>query len=160
MTDLCRFLAAHGPMLFFGATGLLALGWLGMAVHRAPVHRQRAGELTILGVLVWLVLAVVPLPRLSLGELSLGPVAENTGWDEANVGWDEAERSPTMSPRRWWSFAPSYGRADRKGGAADDSAGIRRPPRSTPRGPRVLRARQSVISPRCNRRHRLGCRPA
>jgi len=123
MTDLCRFLAAQGPMLFLGATGLLALGWLGMAVHRAPVHRQRAGELTILGVLVWLALAVVPLPRLSLGELSLDPVAENAGWVEANVEWDEAERSPAMSPRRRWNSVPSYGFADRKSGTADDTAG-------------------------------------
>ncbi len=56
-------------MLLIGATVLLALGWIGMKAQRAAVHRQRAGELTILGVLAWLVLAVLPLPRISLSPL-------------------------------------------------------------------------------------------
>jgi len=68
MSELCRFLAGQGPAFLLAATCLLALGWLGMAVQRATVHRQRAGELAIFGVLVWLALAVVPLPRISLSD--------------------------------------------------------------------------------------------
>jgi len=58
-------LAEHGGMLLCGTTLLLGLGCLAMWLERSPIHRRRAGELAVLGVLVWLVLALVPMPRLS-----------------------------------------------------------------------------------------------
>jgi hypothetical protein len=63
------FLARHGGMLLAGSTLLLALGGLGTLLHRSPVHRQRVGELTVLAVLLWIVLACVPLPRVAVDAL-------------------------------------------------------------------------------------------
>jgi beta-lactamase regulating signal transducer with metallopeptidase domain len=69
MNALCHCLAEHGGGLLAAATGLLAIGCAGMALQRSPIHRQRAGETAILGVLVWLILACVPLPRYRLWDL-------------------------------------------------------------------------------------------
>ena len=68
MNRAAELLAEHGPTLLVGATILLALGMAAMLLARWPVHRQRIGEATLLGTLVWLTLACVPLPRLSLGD--------------------------------------------------------------------------------------------
>ena len=57
-------LADHALVLFAGSTTLLALGCGWMAWLRSPAHRQRLGELTVAGVLVWLILALIPLPRM------------------------------------------------------------------------------------------------
>jgi len=65
MNLLCRYLAEHGTVLLAGSTCLLVLGSAGMLLQRSPIHRQRAGELAVLGVLVWAAIALVPLPRLS-----------------------------------------------------------------------------------------------
>ncbi len=85
MNAIARYLAEHGGLLIFGATGLLALGCLGAALCRSPIHRQRAGEAAMLGVLVWAVLAMIPLPRLSFsptdsqrGDALSAPVATTT----------------------------------------------------------------------------------
>ncbi|MHC4175957.1 MAG: M56 family metallopeptidase [Planctomycetota bacterium] len=69
MSTLLQHLAAEGGVLLAAATCLLAIGCAGMALHRSPIHRQRAGELAILGVLVWLALACLPLPRYGLPRL-------------------------------------------------------------------------------------------
>ena len=66
MSYLLQYLVQHGPMLLAGSSLLLAAGTFAVFVQRSPVHRQRSGELTALAVLVWLVLANLPLPRLSL----------------------------------------------------------------------------------------------
>jgi hypothetical protein len=57
------FLVAHGPTILTGGTLLLAAGALATVAQRSPATRQRAAEMTILGLVVWLVLACVPLPR-------------------------------------------------------------------------------------------------
>ncbi|HVC99205.1 MAG TPA: M56 family metallopeptidase [Pirellulales bacterium] len=57
------FISAEGPMLLAGGTLLLAAGALATFGQRSPAARQRAAELTMFGVLVWMVLACVPLPR-------------------------------------------------------------------------------------------------
>lgn len=78
MNGLLQDLGEHGGGLLLAATSLLALGCIGMSLQRSPIHRQRAGEIAILGVLVLLILACVPLPRYRLSGLwSLGPVASN-----------------------------------------------------------------------------------
>src|SRR2546430_17322564 len=63
MSQLSEFFAAHGWMLAWGVTALLVCGALVAAVVRSVVLRQRVCELCVLGALVWLVLASVPMPR-------------------------------------------------------------------------------------------------
>ena len=63
MDLLCRYLVEHGAVLLAGSTCLLVLGSAGMLLQRSPIHRQRAGELAVLGVLVWAAVALVPLSR-------------------------------------------------------------------------------------------------
>lgn len=60
-----EFLAANGPMLLAGATAWLGVGTVALRLLRSPVRRQRAAEMTVLCVLVWGVLACLPLPRWS-----------------------------------------------------------------------------------------------
>lgn len=64
MNALPQFLAQIGPTLVLGATALLSVGAAAIALTESPLHRQRTGELTMLTLLSWLVLACVPLPRL------------------------------------------------------------------------------------------------
>ena len=45
------------------------IGCAAAGLTRSPAHRQRIGELTIAGVLIWLVLALVPLPRVLSGSI-------------------------------------------------------------------------------------------
>jgi hypothetical protein len=63
MTRVIAFLVEHGAMLATGATVLLLLGTLATLLARAPLHRQRIGEMSVLATLAWLVLACLPLPR-------------------------------------------------------------------------------------------------
>lgn len=70
MMPLLDLLADHLGMLALGATGLLSVGALAMLLQRSPIQRQRTGELTIVAVLVWMLLACIPLPRWSLEGLT------------------------------------------------------------------------------------------
>lgn len=70
MNELLQFLIEHGRMLAIGTTGLLLLGTLAMFLQRTPIHRQRAGEFTILAVLAWMILACIPLPRWAMQGIS------------------------------------------------------------------------------------------
>ena len=63
MMRVVAFLVEHGAMLATGATVLLLLGTLATLLARAPLHRQRIGEMSVLATLVWVVLACLPLPR-------------------------------------------------------------------------------------------------
>jgi hypothetical protein len=49
--------------LLIGSTVILGLGTLVAVLAVAPVHRQRGAELSVFATLVWLGLALVPLPR-------------------------------------------------------------------------------------------------
>lgn len=69
MTETLHFLETHGGMLITGATALLVVGGVALLLHRAPINRQRAGELTILAVMTWMLIACIPLPRFSTNEL-------------------------------------------------------------------------------------------
>ena len=64
MSALLPLLAQCAVLLVCGSTVLLALGCGAVLLCKSPVHRQRISELTIAGVLVWMVLALFPLPRL------------------------------------------------------------------------------------------------
>ena len=66
-------LAAQGVVLLAGVTGFLAAGAVAVRLQRSPIHRQRLADLTVACTLAWLVLACVPLPRLSL----IGPAAND-----------------------------------------------------------------------------------
>jgi beta-lactamase regulating signal transducer with metallopeptidase domain len=63
MTHLIDATINNGPALFAGVTLLLTFGCLAVAAHRSPVHRQRLAELAISATLIWVILAVTPLPR-------------------------------------------------------------------------------------------------
>jgi beta-lactamase regulating signal transducer with metallopeptidase domain len=64
MNDLLQMLAENALLWVCGTTLLLALGCGAVLLCQSPVHRQRIAELTIAGVLGWMVLALFPLPRL------------------------------------------------------------------------------------------------
>jgi beta-lactamase regulating signal transducer with metallopeptidase domain len=64
MTDVLNLLAENALLLVCGTSLLLALGCAAVWLCKSPVHRQRIAELTIAGVLGWMVLALFPLPRL------------------------------------------------------------------------------------------------
>jgi beta-lactamase regulating signal transducer with metallopeptidase domain len=99
-----QFLTENGAMLLVGTTMLLSLGACALIFQRVPVHRQRIGELTILAVLFWLVLACLPLPRYSpaFSWLSTTP---GEGTKLANRSVPKPE-SPTLSPETI-PFAPT-----------------------------------------------------
>jgi beta-lactamase regulating signal transducer with metallopeptidase domain len=63
MNDLINAIVSNGTALLVGATLLLTFGCLAVAAHRSPVHRQRLAEFAIAATLIWLILAVTPLPR-------------------------------------------------------------------------------------------------
>ena len=65
MSQLTAFLRAHGLMLATGITPLLLAGVLLATIVRSPVLRQRICELTVVAAIVWAVLAILPLPRLT-----------------------------------------------------------------------------------------------
>ncbi|QDU44963.1 BlaR1 peptidase M56 [Symmachiella dynata] len=69
MNETLHFLEIHGGMLITGASALLAVGGVALLLHRAPINRQRAGELTIVAVMAWMIIACIPLPRFSTSEL-------------------------------------------------------------------------------------------
>lgn len=83
--DVSALLTSLVPLLVMGTTLFLALGCLVMRMTRSPVHRQRVGEMTLLGVLLWSVLAFVPLPRLLPAQ----------GFH----AWDATKSSETIIPR-------------------------------------------------------------
>jgi beta-lactamase regulating signal transducer with metallopeptidase domain len=95
MSTFSRFLAEQGGLLLAAATCLLAIGCLGMALHRSPIHRQRAGEMAILGVLVWVVLACLPLPRYRLWDVR--PAAA-VGPDNRRLAEAVDDPPPTFQP--------------------------------------------------------------
>lgn len=64
MPTLADRLGSYLPLFAGGTTGLLLLGCVLMLLTRSPAYRQRIGELTLIAVLGWLLLACVPLPRL------------------------------------------------------------------------------------------------
>lgn len=64
MNALLLLVAQNGLLLLAGTTLLLSLGCGAVLLCKSPVHRQRISELTIAGVLVWMVLALFPFPRL------------------------------------------------------------------------------------------------
>ena len=69
MNETLHFLETHGGMLITGASALLVVGGAALLLHRAPINRQRAGELTIIAVMAWMLIACIPLPRWSTSEL-------------------------------------------------------------------------------------------
>ncbi|HEV8291225.1 MAG TPA: hypothetical protein VGP94_04860, partial [Tepidisphaeraceae bacterium] len=73
MRALLDFLVVHGPMLLVGVTVLLALAAVLVVVHRQPIHRQRIAEATMVVCMIWLILACVPLPRLSVDRKKPAP---------------------------------------------------------------------------------------
>lgn len=77
MNDVFRLACECFLLLISGSTLVLGLGCLAVAACRSPVHRQRLAELTVGAFFVWLVLTLVPLPRLAwppFGERNEAPV--------------------------------------------------------------------------------------
>lgn len=63
-THLSNNVLAVALLLVGGITLFLALGAIVIWWMRSPVHRQRCGELTLIGAFLWALLAVIPMPRL------------------------------------------------------------------------------------------------
>ena len=59
-------LVEHGPALLLGVTAVLLAGVLAMLLHRAPLQRRWLGLVTAVGVGLYLVVGLWPLPRLAL----------------------------------------------------------------------------------------------
>ncbi|MFI5378619.1 MAG: M56 family metallopeptidase [Tepidisphaerales bacterium] len=66
MTGLITFLCEHGLMLLAGSTAMLAGGTIVAAIVRSPAHRQRIAECSVAAVIVWAVLACVPMRRVEV----------------------------------------------------------------------------------------------
>ena len=99
MNTIVLFLAEHGLILLAGATSLLAVGCLGTAFQRPPVQQQRAGELAVLGILLWFVSAVVPLPRLTKLAMLDGPTAGLPTYSDADattIAFSQPPRETTL----------------------------------------------------------------
>src|SRR5687768_10640345 len=76
MNAVLEFLSEHGSRLAVGASAILALGCLLVWCVRQPIHKQRLAELSVIGALLWLGLAVLPLERRTAPEVS----EKNSGW--------------------------------------------------------------------------------
>jgi beta-lactamase regulating signal transducer with metallopeptidase domain len=87
MSTVCQYLVQHGVALLAAATCLLAVGCMATALQRTPIHRQRAGELTVLAVLIWAVLACIPMPRYSLSET----------WSVVSAAWESMQPAQRSS---------------------------------------------------------------
>jgi beta-lactamase regulating signal transducer with metallopeptidase domain len=72
MIDIVSLLSEQMLLLACGSTLLLGIGAASVAMCSSPAYRQRLAELTVAGVLVWIVLVLVPLPRLA------GPFSESS----------------------------------------------------------------------------------
>jgi beta-lactamase regulating signal transducer with metallopeptidase domain/multidrug resistance efflux pump len=64
MGQVVELVTRLGPELLVGSTVLLAAGSAAVALARAPAKRQRIGEIAMAATLLWIALAVVPLPRI------------------------------------------------------------------------------------------------
>jgi len=85
MTTLVHFLIVHGPLLLLGVSLLLGAGVAGVALQRSPIHQQRLSELAMVCTLAWMILACVPMRRLSLGASQTGKAPEPTPADPRRV---------------------------------------------------------------------------
>lgn len=78
-----ELLQDHGLLLLAGATFLLGLGSAAVLVSRTPIQRQRLGELTLVALGVWGVLAVTPMARVDF--FSSPPPIEDSPRPEAST---------------------------------------------------------------------------
>ncbi|MEO1529283.1 MAG: M56 family metallopeptidase [Planctomycetota bacterium] len=93
-----------------GTTVLLAVGSLAVLAFRQPVYRQRIAELSIVLTALWLILATVPLPRLStrpvVATVTTSPVSDADPW-QAVVSRPRLERdSADLDSRSFQATAP------------------------------------------------------
>src|SRR4051812_8436370 len=65
MTPILGFLANQGPMLLLGITLILTCAAIAIALHNQPIHRQRLAEAAMLLCILFIILALIPLPRFS-----------------------------------------------------------------------------------------------
>lgn len=100
MNDVLRLACEYSLLLVCGSTLLLGMGCLAVAACRSPAHRQRLAELTVGGILVWLVLTLMPLPRFASPLLRvLGEAASNANVPAFPAPLDQAlsAESPVVS---------------------------------------------------------------
>ncbi|HEV2972044.1 MAG TPA: M56 family metallopeptidase [Pirellulales bacterium] len=113
MNHVVHLLAPHLPLVLGATTLLMAIGCACLSVARTPAHRQRIGELTLAGVLGWLALAAIPLPRLLPDGLAW------LGLQAATTDDNTAKRATTLSPPITWAGGTLPGEAT---GAQNSSA--------------------------------------
>src|SRR5438034_981007 len=73
MTPIHSFFQSYGLMLLAGTTLILVLFTLLIALHKQPIHRQRLAESAMLLCILFLILACIPLPRISLQSATAPP---------------------------------------------------------------------------------------
>ncbi len=129
-------LAEHGLTLLAGATGLMAVACLAVVAQSAPIHRQRIAEASILTLLVWLVVALIPLPRVSLASLAVVLWANGPGEAVARPSTalkDAAQKDGSAAdPFAADPFAVDLFAADPFAAAVDGPATLREPERVFP----------------------------
>ena len=84
------WLSSNWPVLLIGISFFLVVGCLIQSSTKSPLRRQRSGELAIFCVLIWLMTAFIPLPRL-LNVWDQGGVrhviqGKNNGLPRASMG--------------------------------------------------------------------------
>jgi beta-lactamase regulating signal transducer with metallopeptidase domain len=155
MNAAATLLTAHGPMLLAGLTVWLALGCAAVAASRSPIRQLRCVELTAALALLWVVLALLPLPRPWSGWFGRSSAAERdahaAGAVEtpvATVGSiaDNPARAVPVPTSRSLPADVQMARADSPPAAVDVPA---TPPE--PRAPQAVAAVNSTVESRSSR---------
>jgi len=84
------------PEIALGATALLGAGAVAVLLLRGPHEQRRAGELTVWALCAWLLLALVPLPRVLVEPPAL---ATRPMGVSARMGFGDSARRPGHPPR-------------------------------------------------------------
>jgi hypothetical protein len=101
MNTVLDLLVDHGAAFLAGLTAILGLGALACVASRSPAHQQRTGELAIAGALVFMALALTPLPRWVSGDGDSVRGTQGAGaWADARADAssdrEDASRRETM----------------------------------------------------------------
>ncbi|MFO0983349.1 MAG: M56 family metallopeptidase [Planctomycetota bacterium] len=110
MSAWLQSIADHSGLLAGVTTAILGSGVVAVRLARSPIHRQRLGEAAVLVALVWLALALVPLPRLALAtsHAAAGPpgVEAPTPLIAGSTSTDDALATPFPLPGNDVESAP------------------------------------------------------
>ena len=110
---LVQRMANDGPMLMLGTTVLMGLGCIAICLSKLPIHRQRLGELTLGVTLLWMVLALLPLPRIlprSMSWFDSTPRANEISKLPSDADFAHRESEFDLETTRWTATASTRDR--------------------------------------------------